>query len=334
MNDCVVLKAFEFGSAQVAEINKLKDTCKQIILELPNTKNVDVQLLGYLPKNTMFRIVGGYTEDRIQHRNINGKNSYYESSVIYSIPEIRAIIISMMAMESGLKDEWNTLHKSRYFYNKMLRSFKYNNIALGTKTENSYDDRSLRVLLSKTGVCAGFALIFKELCDRNDIPCEYVEGSTRLKEDGSLDSNHLHAWNIISTENGSKYMVDTTAGITSKNSKNADIGFCSNKLFRCPFKFEPSRQYFAGLESISENELSQIDYDLYLSKEKEIEQRENISKIQQEQKVNSIFDFICRKKEPTALQNKQTEKANPTYNEFLEDIALGKIKDDDFESVI
>ena len=53
------------------------------------------------------------------------------------------------------------------------------------KSERMSDSsvRSLRGLISKNTVCAGYALILKEFMDRSNIKCEYVEGHTELDKD-------------------------------------------------------------------------------------------------------------------------------------------------------
>ena len=54
---------------------------------------------------------------------------------------------------------------------------------------------------SEGPVCQAYALAFKELCDRRNIPCVYVSGMT---------NGGPHGWNYVKMEDGKWYAVDVT----------------------------------------------------------------------------------------------------------------------------
>jgi len=69
------------------------------------------------------------------------------------------------------------------------------------------------VIRRGSAVCAGYADVFKHLCDALEIECEIVSGFSRgYGRDlfRSVDvTNTNHAWNIVAIE-GKKYLIDTT----------------------------------------------------------------------------------------------------------------------------
>lgn len=86
-------------------------------------------------------------------------------------------------------------------------------------TNCSYDDKkreaSYRIdgaILDGLPVCNGFALTFKYMCDRVEVPCLKVRGDVHKSTSG----NRGHAWNIVWV-GGKPYHVDVTfdAGMTA-----------------------------------------------------------------------------------------------------------------------
>lgn len=73
------------------------------------------------------------------------------------------------------------------------------------KFEQKYSSeiRSLRGLITKQTVCAGYAVILKEFMDRNNIECEFVRGGTKSGQASG------HAWNIVTIDE-KKYPIDLT----------------------------------------------------------------------------------------------------------------------------
>ncbi len=92
-----------------------------------------------------------------------------------------------------LAKEWHTLSILSVFFRGLL---------LGDSFEKKY------------GVCQHFARDFKILCDRLNIPCIVVRGTTLAK--------HLeHAWNAVKV-NGEVSFVDITYGIFARDKKTGD----------------------------------------------------------------------------------------------------------------
>lgn len=79
---------------------------------------------------------------------------------------------------------------------------------LGTP-ENSVQQQAENVLKNRTGVCEGFANLYKALCAAAGLQAEVVTGS--VKEDDGTVADVGHAWNVVQLE-GQWYLTDPTWG--------------------------------------------------------------------------------------------------------------------------
>ena len=103
-------------------------------------------------------------------------------------------------IESGMNKNWSDIQKLIYIYDRLKTGIMYD-----PKFEQklSNEIRSLRGLITKQTVCAGYSLILKEFMDRNNIECEFARGGTKKGK------TYGHAWNIV-TIDGKKYPIDLT----------------------------------------------------------------------------------------------------------------------------
>lgn len=177
----------------------------RILIELASTKYLSSELLKKLPKGILIRVAGGYDAERIKRRGnltfSNGETgSYYDEAVIYTRNELIKIVEEIEKIEKGYHESWSDIQKAMYTYHKLKTEIMYD-----PQYENkpSAEIRSLRGLVTKETVCAGYSLIFKEIMDRNGIDCEYVEGYT------NKDGTGAHAWNILNIDS-KKYPIDLT----------------------------------------------------------------------------------------------------------------------------
>ena len=100
-------------------------------------------------------------------------------------------IVSNIISKSGN----SSVDKVKYFYDWIVENTEYD------ITENSQDMTS--VFLDGKSVCAGYSKAFQYLCQKSNITCAYVSGTTK--------ENTLHAWNLVKL-NGKYYWVDVTWG--------------------------------------------------------------------------------------------------------------------------
>ncbi len=176
-----------------------------IIIRFPNTKYVDNFMLEQLKRysnRVTIQIIGGYDHNRIS--NYPNASKRLSRDNIYTISEMENIMKEIKIIEDGMNRNWDELQKLIYFVGKLGDRIIYHPFH---EVQPSRDIRSLRGLFSGKTVCAGYAIILKELCDRHNIKCDYVEGA--CNED-DYNKNYLtHAWNIVTIQ-GKNIPVDLT----------------------------------------------------------------------------------------------------------------------------
>lgn len=204
------------------DINAILNVCKKypgkkFLIEVPNTRGItsfQLRQLAHLKDYIKIRIAGGYDEEKIKHLGMvkygNGETGeYYTTAVIYDISESVIILETIEDIEKRIQSNWSDLEKVVYIYNKLKSLLMYDP---KYEKKQSKEIRSLRGLITKETVCAGFSLIFKELMDRQKIPCEYVQGISivyKLEGNKKKEDTGGHAWNIV-TIDGKKYGIDLT----------------------------------------------------------------------------------------------------------------------------
>lgn len=185
------------------DINYIKNVCNQypnskILVEVQNTKGMTSSMIRQLGSNVAIRIAGGFDEDRCKNGHFTGNE--YTESVIYTRNETIKILEEIERIESGLNKNWSDIQKLLYVYDRLKTGIMYDP---KFEQKSSSEIRSLRGLITKQTVCAGYALILKEFMDRNGISCEYAEGYTKANGTGG------HSWNIVNI-GGKKYPIDLT----------------------------------------------------------------------------------------------------------------------------
>ena len=193
------------------------------------------------------QIVGGYDEKRI--RDYPRYEEIHSTDNIYTFDEMKQILTVIEEIEKGLNPEWDESQKLFYFIEYLKNHISYHPFF---ENSPSPEIRSLRGLISKQTVCAGYAIILKELCDRHGIKCYYVEGCTKRE---MLEKGYLtHAWNIVNIK-GKNIPIDLTwsAGKHRRGEmlSTTDLGnasqFVKNHL---PGKYEAIQDYEHTLTSI------------------------------------------------------------------------------------
>lgn len=236
------------------DINYIKDVCKKypnskILVEVQNTKGITSSMIRQLGSNVAIRIAGGYDEDRCKNGHFTGNK--YTESVIYTRNETIKILEEIERIESGLNKNWSDIQKLLYIYDRLKTSIMYDP---KFEYKTSSEIRSLRGLITKQTVCAGYALIFKEFMDRNDIECEYVEGHTKIDSNGRRTGGH--SWNIV-TIDGKKYPIDLTwDNTTFRSGKSTSFDWLGRDIL----EFSKSHHPTSGEKTQDyEHTLSQID---------------------------------------------------------------------------
>ena len=171
----------------------------QLVIEVPSTKGATSSCLKKLDSRVKIRVAGAFDDVRVE----NYKNVVYKSgarcqeayidSVIYTRNETIKILEEIERIESGILPNWSDLQKLIYIYDTLKTSIMYDP---KYKDKSWAETRTLRGLLTKQTVCAGYAVILKEMLDRQGISCMYVSGNG-------------HAWNVVTIDDV-MYPVDLT----------------------------------------------------------------------------------------------------------------------------
>ena len=166
----------------IAFLNKNKN----YTLVLKNTVGIDADMLLKLDSDVIVRIIGGLDGEK----KPKYKKAKYTERTLYTPIEVCKIIKKFEELEIGVDKNWTDLEKALYVYNKFANEIRYDE-------HDHVSSRNLRMMISGRGVCAGYALIYKEAMDRLGVECEYVNEPNR------------HVWNAIKIE-GKWYPLDLT----------------------------------------------------------------------------------------------------------------------------
>ena len=209
-------------------------------------------------KRLYIRIAGGYDDDRIKNYSADNLVKMHTEDNIYTLNETKLILLEIEDIEAGINKNWDELQKLMYFIGQLKSRIIYHPFY---ENQPSKEIRSLRGLISGKTVCAGYALILKELCDRNSIKCDYVEGTISKKD---CDQGYLtHAWNIVQI-GGNNIPVDLTFNASNSRSGKLlsleDIGNVNEFVkTHYPGRYERLQHYKANLKSIDGNLLRVIN---------------------------------------------------------------------------
>ena len=223
-----------------------------IVLQLKTTKDLNSSIINHLRNlndswRLKIRIVGAYDDERIN--NYPDHRQFHSEDNIYSLDETKKILEEIEKIENGINPEWDDLQKLIYFIGYLKNKIIYHPFH---EKQPSKDIRSLRGLLSRKTVCAGYAMILKELCDRNGIECQYVEGCCNEKD--YQKGLRTHAWNIVKID-GAYLPLDLTWNASKSNTgRSLEIEdlFNVNEFVKnhFPGKKEKIQDYKKELKSI------------------------------------------------------------------------------------
>ena len=224
---------------------------EKILLNIPNTKNITIESLNLLPKSgrIFVRIEGGFDKKRLASYQERPYLFIHAFSNIYTISELKGIIKEIEKIEKGMFSTWSEEQKLLYFISTLQNTIIYHPDFISMPT---HEIRSLRGLLSRKTVCAGYSLILKELCDRNNIECDYVEGACNKND--SESGKLTHAWNIVKIREN-YYPVDLTWNADDfryGEMKTVD-SLCNSQEFiqtHFPGKYENVKDYINTLKSM------------------------------------------------------------------------------------
>lgn len=205
-SDLIYYETFKNKDINIYEINRLvRENPKKIVVVLiENTTQINEDILNELDPNVRIRIQGPYDLERMEkQKNVNftdendvvitSAKKYYAFSVVYTRNEVINILKEIEKIEEGMNVNFSDIQKLYYLCDKIKKSITYDPLV---DEKPDAETRSLRGLLSKKTVCAGYAVILKEFLDRQGINSYFLAGNG-------------HAWNVVEIE-GKYYPIDLT----------------------------------------------------------------------------------------------------------------------------
>lgn len=234
------------------------------VINIPSTIGVSSSFVEKLHPKVKIRIAGGYDKERLEgfkevkYDNGEDCNAAYFDSVIYTRNETIKILREIEEIEKGIQPNWSDIQKTLYIYDKLKTTIMYDPKYM---TKPSSEVRSLRGLITKQTVCAGYALILQEILERNGIQCMFVVSPG-------------HAWNVITIDD-EMYGVDLTSDNYAyrHGQKYTHMSFGQNETDftrgRIPVTEERNKSFLGKLrtlntetiEKIAETLVSETDYE-------------------------------------------------------------------------
>lgn len=162
------------------------------------------------------------------------------------------------AMEQSFQEVRALIPEDASDYEKVRIVYTY--VIDHTQYQTGEDDQSIAgVFWKKSAVCAGYAGAFQYLLERLDIPCIYVDGSTKGSTEG-------HAWDIVKIGQ-EYYYVDATNG-DQPDFLNGDAAQLEEHKtiiydYLCPFPEEYEKTYTPS-EELTVPACTAKDLDFYV----------------------------------------------------------------------
>ncbi len=162
------------------------------------------------------------------------------------------------AMEQSYQEVRDLIPEDASDYEKVRIVYTY--VIDHTQYQSGTDDQSIAgVFWKKSAVCAGYAGAVQYLLEKLDIPCIYVDGSTKGSTEG-------HAWDIVKIGQ-EYYYVDATNG-DQPDFLNGDAAQLEEHKtiiydYLCPFPEEYEKTYTPS-EELTVPECTAKDLDFYV----------------------------------------------------------------------
>ena len=184
---------------QAMALDAKNNSNKKYMLVLKNTKGLSSDVFNEFcnTNNVQIRVKGGMDEEKNSKYD---KHKYIERT-IYSPKELCSIVGQYEKIEAKINPQWSDLAKSLFVYRTLAKNIKYDYDNMNNGGQVGIDIRNLRGMNTRSTVCAGYAMIYKEAMDRIGIPCRYI------------NNPGAHGWNSIEADvDGKKtsFNVDMT----------------------------------------------------------------------------------------------------------------------------
>lgn len=208
--------ASSLSGSQIRELDGICDVIRKdgSYTFTGTNQNLTSEMLKYIDENGDLSKVTVSLDSAFRDANGIFQSKYNKSSYIervtFSGREALTIITKLEDLQSRVDMSLPTVDRARQIYEMIASEYSYfsdyRNSPGGHQVVASLRGITSNNVNGREGiVCAGYAQLYKNLCDRCGIKCDYVRGKA-ITESGSVG----HAWNVIFDESGESIPVDCT----------------------------------------------------------------------------------------------------------------------------
>ena len=196
------------GTLTNTDVERINNFKNRTTLILDNTVGLSSELVSKIVSDrVVFSIKGGLDYDAKEKY----KEQKYVDRTFVSPRGLEKIIKYFEYNEQMINPDWNEFEKAMFLYNALVVDMDYQEYYENIQSSGT-TERSLNGILYSKLVCAGFALVYKEMLDRIGIKNYYQ------------NQKDVHAFNIIEID-GKKYGVDITWDNNDKQKNNGECRF-------------------------------------------------------------------------------------------------------------
>lgn len=182
------------GNDVTVRVSSTKELTSSIFENVDDLSKVKVEIAGGFSDGA-----GGFKPKYNQQR--------YIDRVTYTGYEAYEILKRMEGLEARIDKSLPTVRRARQIYELVADEYTQ----FGNTHELHYVSSSLRGMVPSNAqgyeglVCAGYSQLYKELCERSGIRCEYIRGQ-------GIQGAHVenHAWNMVFGDSNEMIPVDVT----------------------------------------------------------------------------------------------------------------------------
>lgn len=172
---------------------------------LKNTQGISSELLSRITNEKIkFSVIGGLERTKRKY-----DTSYYQDRTYHSKEELIKIIEYFESIEKSIVPEMTDMQKCMYIYSCLIQDTDYVTRHRDADVDFKLIENTLVGNLYHKLTCAGVALTFKELMDRQGIECDY------------LNKRNAHSFNRIKID-GKTYGIDLTWDLSHNQQASLD----------------------------------------------------------------------------------------------------------------
>ena len=190
----MIIKNKVLTKRDVIMLNTQENSC--VILD--NTIGQDPYIIDQISPDVKIQVLGGYNP-KITPRFAEEK---YAERTIYSPHILAEAIKQMEKIESEITDDYTEMEKAFFIFKRLVETTRYDDTQ-----EFENHNRNLESLIHGFARCAGFAMCYKELLDRQHIQNEFKNVAG------------IHSYNVVKIKN-KQFIVDVTWGRNAYNEHN------------------------------------------------------------------------------------------------------------------